>query len=215
MCGLRRRKGLAVSFLNRRDEDMQLEPKVLENRFVRLEPMGEAHREDLRAACDADPATWTDLYPYSWLGDAFEPTWARTLGEVEAGRMIAFAVVEQGRCQGITTYYGIDQANSVVEIGSTYYAPALRGGAVNPAAKRLMLGHAFTSGCRRVMFRVDAINHRSRAAVLKLGAIQEGLLRQDRVTWTGRIRDTVVFSVLADEWPAVRVRLDARLAGFG
>jgi RimJ/RimL family protein N-acetyltransferase len=64
------------------------------------------------------------------------------------------------------------------------------------------------------MFRVDAINARSRAAVLKLGAIQEGLLRQDRVTWTGRIRDTVVFSILADEWPAVRDRLDARLAEF-
>ena len=102
-----------------------------------------------------------------------------------------------------------------MEIGATYYGPELRGGAVNPAAKRLLLANAFASGARRVQFKVDAINARSRAAVLKLGAVQEGILRQDRVTWTGRIRDSVVFSILADEWPAVRERLDARLATFG
>ena len=90
----------------------------------------------------------------------------------------------------------------------------MRGGAINPAAKRLMLGHAFEAGARRVQFKIDALNARSRAAVLKLGATQEGVLRQDRVTWTGRLRDTVVFSVLADEWPAARERLDARLAAF-
>jgi len=101
-----------------------------------------------------------------------------------------------------------------VEIGGTYYGPDLRGGAVSPAAKRLLLANAFESGARRVQFKVDAINARSRAAVLKLGAIQEGILRQERVTWTGRVRDTVVFSILADEWPAVRDRLDARLATF-
>ena len=77
-----------------------------------------------------------------------------------------------------------------------------------------MLGHAFDSGIRRLQLCVDAINARSRAAVLKLGAVQEGILRRDRVTWTGRIRDTVFFSILADEWPAVRDRLDARLAAF-
>jgi RimJ/RimL family protein N-acetyltransferase len=78
-----------------------------------------------------------------------------------------------------------------------------------------MLGDAFDSGARRVVFRVDALNARSRAAVGKLGAVQEGILRQDRVTWTGRVRDTVIFSILADEWPAVRDRLDARLAALG
>ena len=85
---------------------------------------------------------------------------------------------------------------------------------MNPAAKRLMLGEAFDSGARRVALNVDAINARSRAAVLKLGAVQEGIRRQDRITWTGRIRDTVMFSILADEWPAVRDRLDTRLAMF-
>lgn len=193
---------------------MQLEPRVLENRFVRLEPMSQAHREDLRAACDADIETWIALYPYSMVGEHFDPMWAKMQDDVAAGRTIAFAVVVDGRCQGITCYSGIDAGNAVVEVGGTYYHPDLRGGAVNPAAKRLMLGHAFESGARRLVFRVDAINARSRAAVLKLGAVQEGILRQDRVTWTGRIRDTVIFSVLAAEWPAVRDGLDARLAAF-
>lgn len=193
---------------------MRLEPRTLENRHVRLEPMAPAHREDLRAACDADPATWIDLYPHSMAGEHFDPTWTRMMRDVEAGRTIAFAVVVQGRCRGVTCYSGIDAANGVVEIGGTYYDPARRGVAVNPAAKRLLLGHAFASQARRVVFRVDAINARSRAAVSKLGAVQEAILRQDRVCWTGRIRDTVIFSVLADEWPGLRDRLDARLAAF-
>jgi RimJ/RimL family protein N-acetyltransferase len=194
---------------------MQLEPKVLEGRFARLEPMGEAHREELRAACEADPATWNELYPYSMLGEAFDASWARMADDSQAGRLIPYAVMADGRCRGMTCYIAPDAANAVVEIGGTYYAPEVRGGAVNPACKRLMLGNAFEAGCRRAVFRVDAINTRSRAAVTKLGAVQEGILRQDRVTWTGRLRDTVIFSVLADEWPAVRERLDARLAAFG
>jgi RimJ/RimL family protein N-acetyltransferase len=191
---------------------MQLAAKVLETGPVRLEPIGEQHREDLRGACDADSETWTRLYPFSWAGEHFDPTWAKLMDDVAAERTIAFAVVADGRCRGISCYSAIDPANAAVEIGGTYYAPDWRGGAVNPAAKRLLLGHAFESGARRVQFRVDAINARSRAAVLKLGAMQEGVLRQDRVTWTGRIRDTVIFSVLAQEWPAVRAKLDARLA---
>lgn len=193
---------------------MNLEPKVLENRFVRLEPMTKAHRDDLREACEADPATWTELYPFSWAFEHFEPTWAMLERDVAAGRTIGFAVMAEGRCRGISCYSSIDPANGGVEIGGTYYHPDLRGGAVNPAAKRLLLAHAFEAGARRVQFKVDAINARSRAAVLKLGAAQEGILRRDRVTWTGRIRDTVVFSVLADEWPDVRNRLDARLAAL-
>ena len=194
---------------------LQLEPRVLENRFVRLEPMGEAHREQLRAACDADADFFPAFYPYSWAGEHFEPTWNKLMADTAAGNTIAFAVVAAGVCRGISTYYGIDRTNDVLEIGGTYYEPAVRGGPVNPSAKRLMMGHAFESGARRVVYRVDAINARSRAAVLKLGAVQEALLRQDRVTFTGRIRDTVIFSILAAEWPAVRDRLDARLAAFG
>jgi RimJ/RimL family protein N-acetyltransferase len=192
---------------------MQLEPRVLEDRFVRLEPMGEGHKADFRAACDADPEVWTKLYPYAMHGEHFEPGWRRFY-ETPAADRIGFAVVVGGRCVGATSFLRIDPANSSVEIGGTYYHPDFRGGATNPAAKRLLLGEAFARDARRVQFRVDAINARSRAAVLKLGATEEGVMRQDWLTWTGRVRDTVVFSVLTAEWPAVRARLDERLAAF-
>jgi RimJ/RimL family protein N-acetyltransferase len=192
---------------------MQLEPVVLENRFVRLEPMGEAHKEGFRAACDADLTTWRDLYPYALDGEHFEAGWARLYAKPAKDR-INYAVLVDGQVMGVSSYLGVDPENQALEIGGTYYHPAVRGGATNPAAKRLLMAHAFEAGARRVQYKVDAINARSRAAVLKLGATQEGILRQDRVTWTGRIRDTVVFSILADEWPAVRQRLDARLAAF-
>jgi len=193
---------------------MKLEPTILENRFVRLEPIGTAHREDLRAACAADTSVWRELYPFSWAGEHFDPTWAKLQEDIGSGGALGFAVMVQGVCQGISCYSTRDSANECVEIGGTYYRPEVRSGPVNPAAKRLLLAHAFESGARRAQFKVDAINTRSRAAVLKLGAVQEGVLRQDRVTWTGRVRDTVVYSILAGEWPAVRDGLDARLAAF-
>jgi RimJ/RimL family protein N-acetyltransferase len=193
---------------------MKLEPTVMENRFVRLEPMAEQHREGLRAACNADQEIWAKLYPYSWANEHFEPTWAKLMNDLAQGGTQAYAVLAHGEVVGLTTFYAIDRANDVLEVGGTYYRPDVRGGAVNPAAKRLMMGHAFDSGARRVAYRVDAANARSRAAVIKLGAVQEGVLRQDRVTWTGRLRDTVIFSILAEEWPAVRQRLDERLAGL-
>jgi N-acetyltransferase len=194
---------------------MQIEPAVLENRFVRLEPFQARHKEELRAACAADPALWRDLYILSMLGEHFDAHWARLEREVEAGQTMAFAVVVDGVCRGMSNYLDVDRRHRTLEIGSTYYEPSVRGGPVNPSAKRLLLAHAFDAGAERVQFRVDAINARSRAAVLKLGAAQEGILRHDKITWTGRQRDTVVFSILAEEWPAVRDRLDARIAAFG
>lgn len=193
---------------------MKIEPKVLENRFVRLEPMAQVHKEDLRAACAADQAIWTELYPFSWANEHFEPTWGRLMGDIGTGQTIGHAVVADGRCVGLSCFSSMDRVHGSVEIGGTYYRPEFRGGPTNPAAKRLMMAAAFEAGARRVVYRVDAINSRSRAAVLKLGATQEGILRRDRVCWTGRIRDTVIFSILDDEWPGVRDRLDARLAAF-
>ena len=162
---------------------MELERKILENRFVRLEPLAEAHKEGLRAACAADPRTWNELYPFSMLDEHFDPVWTRMMtGDMAASAVSqAYVIIVGGEVGGMTSHLGIDLVNAKVEVGATYYRPDLRGGAVNPAAKRLM---------------------------------QEGILRRDRVTWTGRIRDTVFFSILADEWPAVRDRLDARLAAF-
>lgn len=194
---------------------MHLQKAVLINRWVRLEPLALAHKADLRAACDADPETWRRFYAYSMAGAQFDSEWDRRMADTpETTGCIPFAVVAHGRCVGISRFLAIDPVNAVVEIGGTYYAPEARGGSVNPAAKRLLLEHAFTAGARRVEFRVDALNMRSRAAVLKLGAHQDGLLRQDRIVWTGRIRSSVVFSILADEWPAIRKGLDARLAAF-
>lgn len=193
---------------------MNLEPQVLENAFVRLEPLAEGHKEELRAACAADLAVWRDFYVFSMLGDHFDRHWDRMQAEAAAGETLPFAVMVGGVCRGMSHYLAVDRRHNTVEIGSTYYDPAWRGREVNPSAKRLLLAHAFASGAQRVTFRVDAINAGSRAAVLKLGAVQEGILRNDKVTWTGRVRSTVYFSILAAEWPAVRERLDERLAAF-
>jgi RimJ/RimL family protein N-acetyltransferase len=99
-----------------------------------------------------------------------------------------------------------------VEIGGTFIHPDVRGSAVNAEMKLLMIDHAFVSGAIRVQLRVDARNERSQAAVAKLGATREGVLRRDMVTWTGHMRDTVVFSILSDEWPPLKRRLEERVA---
>ncbi|RYF93854.1 MAG: N-acetyltransferase [Caulobacteraceae bacterium] len=177
-----------------------------------LEPLDDAHREALRTACDADQEIW-QIYPYSMGGEHFDAFWKSVRARQESGALVPFAVLHVGKVVGISCL-ALDGRNRAVDIGGTYYHPEVRGTAVNPEAKRLLMAHAFDHGVRRVAFKVDAVNARSRAAVLKLGAIQEGILRADTLTWTGRMRDTVVFSVLADEWPAVRDRLDARLAAF-
>jgi RimJ/RimL family protein N-acetyltransferase len=198
-----------------RSDEMRIEARVLQDASLRLEPMAARHRDDLRAACDADPDIWERLYSLSRAGEHFDGAWARLEADVAAGRNLAFAVVVAGACVGMTCFQAPDPANRSVEIGWTYYRPEHRGGRVNPAAKRLLLAAAFDAGAIRVRLNVDALNARSCAAVLKLGAVQEGVLRQDRVIWTGRVRDTVVFSILKDEWPAVRAGLDRRLAAFG
>lgn len=181
-------------------------------RHVALEPLAEAHREALRAACETDPDIW-ELYPYSMAGEHFDPWFDGALKRAASGALLPFAVVAGGACGGVTCHFP-DNPNRATEIGGTYYRPDLRGSAVNPESKLLMLAMAFGAGARRVGFKVDALNARSRAAVLKLGAKHDGTIRQDRVTWTGRTRDTCIFSILDDEWPDVRAGLEARLAAF-
>ena len=191
---------------------MILESRPLEGRFVRLEPLTEGHKDALRAACEADPDIW-DLYPYSMAGEGFEPYWTRSMRRIEAGEAVIFAVMKAGALVGVSGF-GPDKVNATTEIGGTYLHPDVRGGPVNPEAKRLMLAHAFESGARRVQFKVDAANLRSAAAMRKLGAVQDGVLRRDQITWTGRVRDTIIFSILADEWPPVREGLDRRIEAF-
>lgn len=194
---------------------MKLVATVLEDRFVRLEPFEDRHKEPLRIACDADPDLWAALYYNSLGGEEFDGGWDAMRVQQAKGWRIPYAIIHNGVCVGLSTLITPDAKNGTVEIGTTYYRPEARGGAVNPATKRLMLGHAFTCGAGRVSFQVDSINARSRAAMRKLGAVEEGTMRNDKITWTGRVRSSVIFSVLAEEWPAVRARLDERLAAFG
>ena len=188
---------------------MHLDYRVLEGRTVRLEPLDEQHKDGLRAACAADQEIW-DIYPYSMVGEHFDPVWTGLLARRAEGLLAPYAVVADGETVGISCIFP-DLPNRTAEIGGTYYRPDVRGTAINPESKRPLMAHLFDSGAIRVGYKVDAINARSRAAVQKLGAKRDGILRAERITWTGRVRDTVVFSILAEEWPEVRDRLDERL----
>jgi len=163
-----------------------------------LEPMAEAHREALKAACAQDPDIWS-IYATSYDPDHFDaafdlirtrPNWR------------CFSIFLGAELAGMSCFLGIDTARQTLEIGNTYYVPHLRGTGFNHRVKDLMLERAFGCGFRRVEFRVDARNGRSQAAMVKIGGVREGVIRQDRITWTGHVRDTVLFSILADEWKA-------------
>jgi hypothetical protein len=122
-----------------------------------------------------------------------------------------FALYDGDELAGMSSFLGLDQGRQTVEIGATYYRPRLRGTGLNERIKHMMLRRAFKAGIRRVEFRVDARNGRSQAAMAKLGATREGVLRADRITWTGRVRDTVLFSILKDEWEEAGARRIQRL----
>ena len=125
-----------------------------------------------------------------------------------------FATVERNskKIVGSTRFMNIDAMNRHVEIGSTWIAPPWQRTAVNTEAKYLMLRHAFeTWKCMRVEFKTDLMNERSRRAILRLGAKEEGTFRKHMVTWSGRIRDSVYFSIIDTEWPEVKARLEAKL----
>jgi RimJ/RimL family protein N-acetyltransferase len=163
-----------------------------------LEPMAEAHREALKAACARDVEIWR-IYSRSYDPDHFDSAFdlIRSLPDWRC-----FSIFVGAELSGMSCYLGIDPTRQTVEIGNTYYVPELRGTGLNRRVKDLMLARAFACGFRRVEFRVDSRNGRSQAAMAKIGGVREGLLRQDRITWTGHVRDTVLFSILADEWKA-------------
>ena len=162
----------------------------------RAEPFEERHRDALRAACAEDSEIWA-IYSMSFDPDHFDANIDKLVAS-PANRV--FALYDGEEFAGMSSFLGIDDARQVLEIGATYYRPHLRGTGFNRRVKDMMLARAFASGVRRVEFRVDARNARSQAAVAKLGAIREGVLRSDRITWNGHVRDTVLFSILADEW---------------
>lgn len=171
---------------------------VLEAGAVRLEPLAAHHIEPLRSACAEDQEIW-DIYPVNMLGDDFDK--AMELFH-STDNWVRFAVInaETGKLVGMSNYINPDPGTKVTEIGGTYIAPSVRGSGFNDAMKKLMIDHAFACGFTRIEFRVDTRNKRSMAAVLKLGAQHEGSLRQNRITWTGYVRDTAVFGLLEEEW---------------
>lgn len=163
---------------------------------VRLEPLAEAHRAALKAACAEDGEIWP-IYAISYDPDHFDTNFDALLAKPN-GR--AFAVFEDEALVGMSCFIGIDEARGVLEIGNTYYVPERRGTGLNRAVKALMIGRAIDCGIRRIEFRVDARNRRSQAALARIGAVREGVMRAERITWTGHVRDTVLFSILAAEW---------------
>lgn len=168
---------------------------------LHLDPLSEIHREGLRAACAEDTEIW-EVYPFSYAGEAFDPQFDRMIAGGSARR--CYAILLEGKTVGMTAWIEHGAPGWSVEIGNSYIVPRLRGTGLNGRFKRLMLDHAFAQGVRRVAFKVDQINARSQAAVLKLGCTLEGVMRAERQTWTGRVRDTALFSILAEEWQARR-----------
>jgi RimJ/RimL family protein N-acetyltransferase len=173
--------------------------KRLSEGNVYLLPFNDDFIEPLREACLEDEEIW-EIYPVSLYGEQFDVGFGSFYKHYLIGDWLGFAVIVDEELVGITNYLNPDPENGVVEIGGTYIQPDMRGTGVNDSMKRLMIEHAFASGYRKIEFRVDARNERSQAAVLKLGAEPEGILRQNRITWTGYIRDTMLFGLLEDEW---------------
>jgi RimJ/RimL family protein N-acetyltransferase len=163
----------------------------------RAEPFSEAHREALKAACAEDDDIWR-LYANNFGPDGFDASIDLYAGNP---RNRTFVLFDGDELAGMSSFLGIDEGRGVLEIGGTYYRPHLRGTGFNRRVKAMMLERAFAAGFRRVEFRVDRRNARSQAAMKKLGAVREGVMRADRITWTGHVRDTVLFAILKDEWP--------------
>lgn len=163
-----------------------------------LAPLGERDRDALRTACAADPEIWA-IYATNFGPPDFDRNFDALLA---SPTRLPFAVLVDGVLVGMSAYLRLDLPGETLEIGNTYLAPHVRGSGLNGRMKTLMIEHAFACGFRRIEFRVDARNARSQAAVLKLGAVREGLLRAERVTWTGHVRDTALFGLLRDDWKA-------------
>lgn len=178
---------------------------------VTLVPLAEEHRAGL-ATAGASPEIWT-LQPFN-IAEGFDAYFDWLLAEQAAGRWMPFAVVApDGTIVGQTCYLDLRLPDRGAEIGGTWYSPAVQGTRINPAAKLLLLDHAFGAGLVRVQFKTDVRNARSRAAIEKLGATYEGAFRKHKQRPDGSWRDTVYYSITDDDWPPLRHALMSRLQG--
>jgi RimJ/RimL family protein N-acetyltransferase len=167
---------------------------------LRLVKLRELHREPLRVACAADEAIWP-IYGLSYDPEHFDASFSALIGH---DSRMPYAIMDGSSLAGMTAWLRPDVSAQTIEIGNSYIVPALRSSGFNRRVKVLMFDHAFAVGIRRVEFRIDERNQRSQAAVAKLGCVKEGTLRAERITWTGHVRDTALWSMLADDWNALK-----------
>ncbi len=188
------------------------DPITLRGQHARLEPLSQQHRDGLVEAVK-DGELFKLWYTAVPTPERMAEEIDRRLALQASGSMLPFTVFDaDGRIAGMTTYMNIDAANRRVEIGSTWYAKRVQRGPLNTQCKLLLLGHAFEAlNCIAVEFRTHFFNHQSRRAIERLGARQDGILRSHQVAPNGTLRDTVVYSIIAAEWPTVKAHLNFQL----
>jgi RimJ/RimL family protein N-acetyltransferase len=198
-------------------EPMRVEPVTLEGQVVRLEPMSRHH---VPALCEIglDPEIWRWYVLPVRSADEMAGVVESALKEQAAGVTLPFVIVEaaSGRVAGSTRYLNIDATHHRLEIGWTWLARPWQRTALNTEAKYLLLRHAFeTLRCIRVELKTDSLNERSRVAILRIGAQEEGTFRNHMITESGRLRHSVYYSVITAEWPEVKARLEQMLTAHG
>lgn len=193
---------------------MTASPVVLEGARARLEPLALDHAPELLESA-ADPAIWTYLLVPQPTDRAAMEAWIRAaLDQQELGHQLPFAIVDrrEGRVVGSTRYLDIRPADRALEIGWTWLATESQRTVINTECKYLLLRHAFeVLGCERVQLKTDALNARSRAAIERIGGQFEGILRRFQRYWHGRQRDTAIYGIIAEDWPAVKSALETKL----
>ncbi len=189
------------------------EPVVLSGTYVTLEPLSPKHHNDLVEATK-DGELWKLWYTAVPSPEKMAADIERRIAEYEAGTMLPFAVIDKrtGTCVGMTTFMNIDAPNRRAEIGSTWYRASAQRTPINTEAKLLLLEHAFeTQHCIAVEFRTSFHNQRSRAAIERIGAHLDGVLRNHKILEGGIYRDSCVYSIIESEWPATKKHLTSLL----
>jgi N-acetyltransferase len=188
-----------------------LDPVTLTGRHVTLAPLSPTHLKDMQEAVK-DGELWKLWYTFISPPETMEAEIARRLTLQAEDKMLPFAVLVDGRAAGMTTYMNVDAVYRRVEIGSTWYRTSLQRTSVNTECKLLLLAHAFEMmNCIAVEFRTHVLNSQSRRGIERLGAKLDGILRSHMVMPNGSLRDTVVYSITAAEWPAVKANLTWQL----
>ena len=191
---------------------MKVEPALLEGRVLRLEPLSPDHAPGLWPHAGPEVFQWLADLPRDGSYEAFRDWIGETMSR-PASLTFAMILLETGEPAGVSGYLDVRPDHRGIEIGRTWIGKAHQGSRVNPESKLLLFRHAFeTLGAMRVQLKTDLRNLHSQRAIDKLGAVREGVLRRYQIRSNGEVRDTVIYSVLAEEWPALKARLEARLA---